>query len=444
MLSWIVFWLEEGNVKLKILIPALPAILGVSRMKIAVRDDKDKVWKKITDDNVQQNDYVRDLIYQVPDLVSIKDANTGAPDLKVCIKITPTSGSEDNSGLVGIDASGKISIVECKIPQNSSSRREVMGQALEYAAILWEMTYDELDKMTSDLEGKPLEELMKERVQTDDWSAEEFRKSVSRALNKGDFRLIIATPGMNDELEKTIKFLSVRGPFSFEIYTLELQYFSNGETEIVVPKLINFSEQEKMTSDITIVPKKPNISKPASINSSTSSGPTELLEPNIAAAKVEPKREVENPGILEQSDQKESLFFARCRDNTNEDILALIKKVYEFSKETADDIIWWGSGGAGAFNFVLTEDALTVFIVDASGKIMFNFSEWQREPSYRDLLPQFLEKLKGITALHKHREDYTRWPDFNVQEFFATSQDFSIFEESIRFLKKEMGKLGLI
>ena len=120
-----------------------------------------------------------------------------------------------------------------------------------------------------------------------------------------------------------------------------------------------------------------------------------------------------------------------------------LRKIYDFSSGTADDIVWWGSGGAGAFNYVLTEDGLTVFIVDANGKIMFNFSEWQREPSYKDLLPKFLEKLKGIALLRKQKEDYTRWPDFNVGEFFARTDDFLTFQESVKFLKQELSGLRL-
>ena len=415
-------------------------------MKIAVKNEKDGVWKKLLNDNTNSNNYIRDLIYQTPDLVCGDGANSGEPDPKICIKMSSNSSPEDTGSLVGIDANGKISIIECKTLQDPSSRREIIGQALEYAAILWEMTYDELDKMVSDIEGKPLGELIKGKTQTNSWSEEEFKKSVSRALNKGDFRLIIAIPAMNEELERTIKFLNVRGPFSFEIFILEMQYFSIGGTEIVVPKLINFAKQDNKNADValtsTSTPSKTNF---AGTNIFSGSTPlSNLPEPNIAAPKPITKQEFENPGSSGQSDQKENIFFTRCGENTNEDILNLIKKLYEFSKETADDIIWWGSGGAGAFNFVLTEDALTVFIVDANGKIMFNFSEWQREPSYKDLLPQFIEKLKGITALRKQREDYTRWPDFNVQEFFVTSEDFSVFEESIRFLKEGMSKLGFV
>jgi hypothetical protein len=72
---------------------------------------------------------------------------------------------------------------------------------------------------------------------------------------------------------------------------------------------------------------------------------------------------------------------------------------------------------------------------------MFNFSEWQRESLYKDLLPRFLERLKRIEILRRQKDGYTRWPDFNVEEFFADGQDFTIFEESVAFLKQEINNV---
>ena len=126
------------------------------------------------------------------------------------------------------------------------------------------------------------------------------------------------------------------------------------------------------------------------------------------------------------------------KENVSDNTLRTIRELYTFSTEVADDIIWWGAGGAGAFNFVLTEEGLTVFIVDSNGKIMFNFSEWQRVPLYRDLLPQFLEKLKGISVLRKQSEDYTRWPDFRAEELFAGPREFARFQEAVKFLKESL------
>ena len=327
-----------------------------------------------------------------------------------------------------------------------------MGQALEYAANLWEMSYEEFDDMVLDSEGRPLAELMSERVPAEEWSQEEFQKSVVSALQQGNFRLVMTVEGLTSELKQTIKFLNARGPFSFETYAMELQHFSDGEVEIVVPKIMSFAEPEigqGTTKEGTTAFQAPSSAEPTVARSEPSA-----KGPNSSSI-AEPKPQAQSSGLPEptiaQSKQdegnddkeKEALFFVKCSETVSEKALEMIKKLYDFSTGAADEIIWWGSNGAGAFNFVLTDNGLTVFIVDANGRIMFNFSDWQREPSYKNLLPQFLEKLKGITILRNQKEDYARWPDFSMEEFFANPNDFAVFEESIRFLKEELNNLAV-
>lgn len=404
-------------------------------MKIAIRNGKGSEWKRIPNGDQQKEGGVRSLIYQIPELISTDDLGSGTSSLKVCIKAPSIGNPEGSEGLIGIDEKGKISIIECKIPDNSVARREVMGQALEYAANLWEKSYEEFDSLVMSSEGKPLVELMKERVPADGWSEEEFKNAVVSSLYRGDFRLIIVVVGMTEDLMRTIKFMNARGPFSFETYALEIQYFSDGQVDIAVPRLTSFSKLESRNPTLpSAIVEGNNFEESDVLNLRRSVVPSNPTEPNIANPK-------QGAGKIEH---KESLFFNKCQEGISENAVETIKKLYSFSRETADDIIWWGSGGAGAFNFVLTEDGLTVFIVDANGKIMFNFSEWQREPSYRDLLPQFIEKLKGITTLRKQKEDYTRWPDFSVEEFFSNPEDFKTFEESIKFLKEELSKMTFL
>ena len=156
-------------------------------MKIAVKNGKDGGWKRIPNGGQHGGTNLKDLIYQIPELISNDDLVAGALDMKVCIKNMSTNGPGDAGGIVGVDGSGRISIVECKIPNDSSARREIMGQALEYAANLWEMSYEEFDGLVSSSEGKSLTELMKEKVTADGWSEEEFKNSVTSALRQGKF-----------------------------------------------------------------------------------------------------------------------------------------------------------------------------------------------------------------------------------------------------------------
>lgn len=398
-------------------------------MKIAVKSGKDGEWKRISNSDQQGDDHIQDLIHLIPELICAEEIVPGHPKLEVCIQPPSPAGAEDAGGFIGVDPEGKITIVECKISDGSAIRGDVIGQALEYAAGLWQMSYEEFDKMVSDKESKSLVELMRERVSGEDWSEEEFERVVTSTLNQGKFRLMLTVSKLTDELKRTIKFLNARAPFSFETYVIEMQHFSNGEVEIVFPRVASAPEpvQTQLPEQAAIPqsshPEDPIFAEPEVVDESTG-----IPEPTLAQPKQGTRKDV----------QKEDLFFAKCRESTSMNAVEIIKRLYDFSVKTADDIIWWGSAGAGAFNYVLTKDGLTVFIVDANGKIMFNFSEWQRESSYKDLLPRFLERLKRIEMLRRQKDGYTRWPDFNVEEFFAGGQDFTIFEESVVFLKQEI------
>jgi len=407
-------------------------------MKIAVKNGKEGEWKRISNSDQQGDDHIKDLIHLIPELICAEELVPGCPKMEVCIQPSFPAGAENAGGFIGIDHKGNITIVECKISNDSSIRGEVIGQALEYAASLWQMSYEQFDKMVSDREGKSLIELMSERVPEEEWSEEEFEKVVASSLDQGKLRLMLTVSKLTDELTRTLKFLNARAPFSFETYVVEMQHFSNGEVEIVVPRVAGAPEQEQQKQQ-----RPEQVLVPQEAHQGSHQEDPVFAEPDVLD---------ETPGISEptlaqpkqgaRKDQdKENLFFSKCQESTSMNAVEIIRKLYDFSITTADDIIWWGSAGAGAFNYVLTKDGLTVFIVDANGKIMFNFSEWQREPLYKDLLPRFLERLKRIEILRRQKDGYTRWPDFNVEEFFADAQDFTIFEESVVFLKQEIDNI---
>ncbi len=398
-------------------------------MKIAVKNGKDGEWKRISNSDQQGDDHIQDLIHLIPELICAEEIVPGHLKLEAYIQTPSPAGAEDAGGFIGVDHEGKITIVECKISDGSSIRGDVIGQALEHAASLWQMSYEEFDKMVSDKEGRPLTEFMRERVSDEEWSEEEFERVVTSTLTQGKFRLMLTVSKLTDELKRTIKFLNARAPFSFETYVIEMQHFSDGEVEIVFPRVVSVPEPlQAQPAEQAVVPQNSHPEDPTFAEPEVLDESAGIPEPTLAQPKQGARKDA----------QKEDLFFAKCRESTSLNAVEIIKRLYDFSVTTADDIIWWGSGGAGAFNYVLTKDGLTVFIVDANGKIMFNFSEWQRESSYKDLLPRFLERLKRIEILRRQKDGYTRWPDFNVEEFFAGGQDFTIFEESVVFLKQEI------
>jgi hypothetical protein len=413
-------------------------------MRIAIRNGRDGEWRRISISEQQDDSSLQELERQIPELISVEDLTPGQTSIKVCAGSLSDS-SEGDGSFIGIDDSGRITIVECRAFNNPSNRSEIIGQVLECAALLWGMSYEGFDSMVADSEGRTLVEIMSEKVPQERWSETQFKRAVTSSLSQGRFRLLLAVPIMTDEIKRIVEFLSGRGQFSFETHILELQHFSDGEMEIVVPELTSFAKTEQKGFAQGAVSEMPQTAAPVGKPSSSQAEPTigQGLSQESSELPDSARPVVELGGTpAEEVARKKALFFAKCQGALGENAVEMMGKLYEFSTEFADEIMWWGSGGAGAFNFAVTENQLTVFIVDANGRIMFNFSEWQREPAYRSLLLQFVEKLKDISILRQQKGDYTKWPDFSVEEFFGDENDFVNFENSVKFLKEELRKLA--
>jgi hypothetical protein len=142
----------------------------------------------------------------------------------------PGSGYTD---LIGVDAQGNILIIETKLARNGEIRRKVIGQVLEYAAYLWEMSFEDFDRFFVIREGKSLLELLSEKDSSLDMG--QIRQKVEENLASGNFQLVIAVDGMNPELEKIIAYVASRSA-GLQLEALELDLYRCDQTEVLVPR----------------------------------------------------------------------------------------------------------------------------------------------------------------------------------------------------------------
>src|SRR3979490_1975249 len=125
------------------------------------------------------------MLHSSPQLIPVQGELTKA---RIFIDEAGLSGS-GSTDLIGVDNDGEICLVECKLATNSEIRREVIGQILEYASFLWEMSYEDFDGLFVKRKGKTLKELLTESV-AEGWEFEAFRKVVTENLKIGNFHLI--------------------------------------------------------------------------------------------------------------------------------------------------------------------------------------------------------------------------------------------------------------
>jgi hypothetical protein len=139
---------------------------------------------------------------------------------------------QNAADLVGVDAQGGITIIECKLHSNPESRREVVGQILEYSAQLCGMEFEEFSaimKPKSDDNGTLIDAVQGKAEP--DWSEADFRSGVQKALADGQFRQVIAISGVNDELKGIVEYVNTHGRFQLEI--LELHTLCHGDDEML-------------------------------------------------------------------------------------------------------------------------------------------------------------------------------------------------------------------
>ncbi len=211
-------------------------------MQILVRKRDGGKWARVKEQKFQSEAMLQDILYQSPDIIPIEKLGEHHIRPRLFVKEAGLPGS-GNTDLIGIDENGGITVVECKLATNTDIRRKVIGQVFEYAAYLWQMSYEDFDAVCSKAErwgDSSLVAVMRKEMEKtgEEWSEEPFKASVAAALKKGDFRLIIAVDALNDELRRIIQFLNSRGDNHTQIYALELQQFESEELQLLVPEML--------------------------------------------------------------------------------------------------------------------------------------------------------------------------------------------------------------
>ncbi|MBI3336290.1 hypothetical protein HYZ98_01845 [Candidatus Peregrinibacteria bacterium] len=191
-------------------------------MKIMFKAGSSGKWLKVNERGYAKESELQEMLGASPDLIPVNELGGGRKTIKVAIREggLPGSGSTD---LIGVDEDGNITVVETKLAANEEIKRKVIGQILEYAAYLWQKSYEDFDQIFYRKLGGHLVDLMEQaEKENDEWSREGFRNAVEANLKNGTFALFIVVDTINEELRRIIDFLNSKNftDFAHLLYQL--------------------------------------------------------------------------------------------------------------------------------------------------------------------------------------------------------------------------------
>lgn len=299
----------------------------------------------------------------------------------------PTTGTDRWSiDFFFADQAAMPTFIECKRFEDTRSRREVVGQMLEYAAnghYYWtkEMLKDYAERLAAS-HGTSLDAQFQLMRPDDDLDIDSYFDCLENNLREGQVRLVFFMEEAPTELKSVVDFLNKQMERS-EVLLVEARQYRHGDATVIVPSLFGYTEearQVKRTRTITTSGHKP---------------------------------------------WDYASFFADANSRLDEPSVAALEKLYKACKELECDIMWGTGKTAGSF--LVRHPSLglkTIFVVYSHGRLDLYFGYLagnERLESIRDALKNSVEEKLGV----KVPDDYqARYPTYHKDEWLSKADTF--------------------
>lgn len=182
------------------------------------------------------------LFQKHPSIIPGKQIEPGSDDPPRFVLLRRDMPVKGNSvGNLYVDQHGMLTVVETKLFENPESRREVVGQIIEYAADAAEAWGNgqarKIATQAWSREGKVLDNVLNEEF-GDPHASESIWQRVEANLSQGRLRLIIATDELRPDVRRMIEYLNNQMRDT-QVLGLELRcYGSDTDALVCVPRVV--------------------------------------------------------------------------------------------------------------------------------------------------------------------------------------------------------------
>jgi hypothetical protein len=332
---------------------------------------------KIERSDFEHEDYLQQLVHKDPETIPLYDIKEDIRLLVLAREFPTNSGAID---VLGVDRDGDIYCVETKLYKNPD-KRLVVAQVLDYGASLWKSYADFRGFVTTieKLGGKvSLQQRLTEFFGLAEEEVADLLDNMRGNMHDARFKFVVLMDRLHDQLKDLIVFLNQNSQFT--VYAVEVDYYKHEGYEILFPKLYGAE-----------------VKKPVGVSSTG----------------------------RKFGKWDEGRFFAEAKKNLTPEQLKALRKLYEFSKNTADEI-GWGTGVVnGSFGpKVHRISNKSLFTVYTSGHLNLNFG-WLKGSKAavkgRDLYAKYLSETGRFEIPSDYHDSY---PGVEVETWASAVDDF--------------------
>jgi hypothetical protein len=208
-----------------------------------------------------EDEQLQKLLEKNPDLLAGEQIDPEQPRRWLLVKREmpipdPASGGGGRWAVdfLFVDQDAIPTFVECKRFNDTRSRREVVGQVMEYAAngqFYWNHeTLKGFARSATRPHNESLEDALKQLLQAEQLNVEDFFKKAEANLKDGTIRIVFFMEEAPVELKCIVEFLNDQLEHT-DIFIVEAHQYTKGELRLVVPSLFGYSEKARRVKTST-------------------------------------------------------------------------------------------------------------------------------------------------------------------------------------------------
>lgn len=287
-----------------------------------------------------------------------------------------TGGNRWSVDFLFLDQDAIPTFVECKRFEDTRSRREVVGQVLEYAANgrhYWSKeSLQRLAEQTAGEQGTELGQVLELLRPNEPATTEAFFARAEENLRQGQVRIVFFLEESPIELRSVVDFLNGQMERS-EVLLVEARQYTTGDRRVVVPSLFGYTEQAR------------------------------LIKRSVSVASAGSRRKWD----------RDSFFADAARKLSPSEVQAMTD-LYDSATRLGYGIGWGTGKDNGSFS--VKEPALcqrSLISVYSNGLLSLNFgwlNESEREQSVRDRLRDLAVERLGFTIPSDYAQRHVSAP----------------------------------